>query len=182
MPVHNRTPLRSSAVEPITAPSSIGAWWIPDLVFGVLRVATAFVLLRHGVQEYAGRLLPAGERWAGQPELYSQRWTAAVILLVGGALLAAGLFTRLIAFLLSAGLIITHFAAPAFGIAPGHWMLKGAELIVLVSLVLLTFAAVGPGLFSVDALTASLRTRTSWGQVPMSPWIKRQARRQHLMR
>ena len=183
MPVHNRTPARRlSPIEPIAAAHLARGWWIPDLIYGALRVVAALVLLRHGVQEHYGLLLPAGETWAGAPTLYSEAWFAASIELIGGALLGLGLFTRPVAFVLGVAIAAAYFVAPLIGWAPRHWQLGNDEISALYALVMLSFAAIGPGLFSVDAMSASMRTRSSWSEVPLSPWVKRQYRRRELTR
>jgi len=171
---------RATPVEPVTAPKYLSAWWVPDLGIAALRVAVALLLLLHGVQEHFGLLLGPGQPWLGAPAPWTDRWMAATLELVGGVLLATGSFTRLVAFAL-AGLVVLGYFAPQR--ARGHWTLNGTELIALHSAVLLIFAVIGPGLFSVDALREGRhRPKTSGTTVPLSPWIKRQYRRRELQR
>jgi putative oxidoreductase len=183
VPVHNRTPARRlSPIEPISAPLIARGWWIPDLAFGALRVMAAFLLVRHGLQVHYGLLLDSGVRWLHGPTLYSDAWFAATIALIGGALLGLGVFTRVVALWLAVGVAAVYYVAPVFGWLPPYWTAGSEEGAALYALVLLSIAAIGAGLFSVDALVASFRTRTSWGEVEMSPWVKRQIRHRELTR
>jgi putative oxidoreductase len=165
-------------VEPVTGPKLLHGWWIPDAAWLALRLAAAMLLVWHGVQEHFGLLVPPGAKWAGPPIQFSQSWYAATIELAGGALLAMGLFTRSVAFALTALGALAYFEAQRRGL----WMLNGEELIVLYSCVLLAFALIGPGLFSVDALISGRRMRSPAMTVPLSPWIRRQYRRRELTR
>lgn len=166
----------------MTAPRLIGGWWIPDLAFAALRVMTAFLLVRHGLQTHYGLLLDSGVRWVQPPALYSDAWYTATIALIGGGLLAIGLFTRVVALWLAVGVAAVYYVSPIFGWLPPFWSAGSEEGAALYALVLLSIAAIGGGVFSVDAVVASLRTRTSWGEVEISPWVKRQYRHRELTR
>jgi putative oxidoreductase len=170
-----------SPIEPMRAQTIASGWWIPDLAFAALRVMAAFLLVRYGLQEHYGLLLDAGDRW-NVPTQYSDAWFAATIALIGGALLGLGLFTRVVALWLGVGVAAVYYVAPVFGWLPPYWRAGSEEGAALYSLVLLSIAAIGAGLFSVDAVVASLRTRTSWGEVEISPWVKRQYRHRELTR
>jgi putative oxidoreductase len=144
-----------------------------------LRVVAALLLLWHGVQEHFGLLVPPGETWRSGPVLFTEPWYAATIELAGGALLALGLFTRVAALVLVGLVAVAYFGARGLG---RLWMPSGEELIALYCGVLLAFAVIGSGLFSLDALIARLRARSSATTVPLSPWIRRQYRRRELTR
>jgi putative oxidoreductase len=175
-----RTPHRLSPVEPITVPRYLGGWWIPDVAIAVLRVAVALLFALHGTQELFGLLLPPGQKWLGAPEPLTDRWLAASLELLGATLLATGTFTRLAAFG-SAALVVLSYFAPLR--ARGHWTFNGAELIAVVSVVLITFSIIGPGLFSIDALREGRhRPRSGGATVSLSPWIRRQYRHRELTR
>jgi putative oxidoreductase len=180
VPLHSSTPDKGT-FDPITVPRFLSDWWVPDAAIAVLRVCVAALLLLHGVQEHYGFLLPGDQAWLGAPLPLTDRWLAATFEIVGGTLLAAGAFTRLSAFGLALLVVLSYFAPPS---ADGHWSFNGREVIALHALILLTFAVIGPGLFSVDALRMS-RRRPKPGSgmvVPLSPWIKRQYRRRDLSR
>jgi putative oxidoreductase len=166
-------------VEPTSAPTLLSGWWIPDAAWAVLRLAAGLMLLRHGVQEHFGLLLPASEGWLGAPPLFTERWYAATIEIAGGALLALGLFTRFTAFVLLVLLALAHFFAQG---PRGVWMPRGDELVVLLCCVLLVIAAIGPGMWSIDAMIQGWRSRSSLDTVNLSPWIRKQYRRRELTR
>lgn len=75
---------------------------------------------------------------------------AAIIELVGGALLAIGLFTPIVAFLLSGEMAIAYFTVHApQGFFP---LLNMGEGAILYCFAFLYIAAAGPGPWSVDAM------------------------------
>ena len=180
MPLHSSTPDRGT-LEPITAPRFLSNWWVPDAAIALLRISIAGILLVHGIQEHYGLFLPGGQTWLGAPAPLTDRWIAATIEIIGGTLLAAGGFTRFAALVLAVLVVLSYFAPAS---ADGHWSFSGREVIALHALILMTFAVIGPGLFSLDALRMA-RRRPKLGSamvVPLSPWIKRQYRRRDLTR
>lgn len=118
-------------------------------ILALLRVVAALMLMQHGVQKMFGLLLPP-DRPAQPLELLSQRGLAGVLEVFGAALLAIGLFTRPVAFVLSGLMAFAYF----LGHAPdGFWpILNRGELAALYSFVFLYYAARGGGTYSVDAL------------------------------
>ena len=180
MAVNERTPRRMSPVEPITVPRFLGGWWIPDAAIAALRIAVAALLAWHGLQEHFGLLVPRGQTWLGTPQMLSDRWIAATVELTGAVFLAFGAFTRVAAVGLAVVVALSHFAPLR---SRGHWTFNGPELIALGTAVLVTFAVIGPGLFSIDALREGRgRPRRSGNTVDLSPWIKKQYRRRELTR
>jgi putative oxidoreductase len=140
------------ATSPILAVRST----LPHAVLAVLRVMAALMLVQHGVQKWLGLLLPPDRQWGGTPELLSRTGIAGTLEIVGGALLAVGLLTRPVAFLLSGLMAAAYFLAHA---PQGPWpILNRGELAALYCFVFLALWALGPGRFSVDALLAG-RTR-----------------------
>jgi putative oxidoreductase len=84
-------------------------------------------------------------------------WFAGLIELVGGALLALGLFTRSVAFICSGEMAVAYFMGHApHGFFPAVNM---GDAAILYCFVFLYFSAAGPGPWSVDAM----RTR---GRMP----------------
>ena len=76
-------------------------------------------------------------------------WFAGILELVGGALIALGILTRPVAFLLSGEMAVAYFMAHA---PHGFWpILNHGELAVLYCFVFLFLAAHGGGPYSVDA-------------------------------
>ena len=174
-----RTPYSATPVEPSTAPRNLRGWWIPDFAFSAMRAGVGLLLGWHGLQDHFGIMLLPGQRWAGSPAPFTEPWIDATVMLVGGAFLVAGLFTRVTSFILAVLIGLQHFAVTGLGT---HWMLRGGELATLYIIVLLAFALTGSGLFSLDTWIEQRRARRSRMQVSMSPWIRRQIRRRELTR
>lgn len=120
------------------------------MALGALRVMAGLLLVQHGVQKHFGLLLPADRPWQGAPAIFSQMWIAGTLEIGGGILLALGLLTRPVAFVL-AGLMASAYVIAH---APrGFWpILTGGELPALYCFVFLLFAVVGPGRYALDAL------------------------------
>ncbi len=126
-----------------------------ESILAVLRLVAALMLMQHGVQKLFGLLLPP-DRPAQPLELLSQRGLAGVLEVFGAALLALGLFTRPVAFVLSGLMAFAYFLSHA---PDGFWpILNRGELAALYSFVFLYFSARGGGPYSVDALLQRRRT------------------------
>jgi putative oxidoreductase len=114
-------------------------------LYALLRIATGFLFFQHGLPKLFGgfgRPAPA--------ELFSQMGLAGLIEVIGGALIAIGLFTSPVAFIASGETAWAYFQAHA---PRGFWPItNGGELAALYSFVFLYFAAVGSGKLSVDAI------------------------------
>ncbi len=114
--------------------------------YALLRIVAGAMFAFHGVQKVTG--------WLGtlQP-VGSQLWIGGVIELVGGALIAAGLFTRWAALIASGTMAVAYFQY--------HWKLdldgfrwlpainKG-ELAALYCFVFLLFTLRGAGVWALD--------------------------------
>jgi len=181
MPKLERAARTSTPVEPITAPRLLRAWWIPDLGFAALRVVAASLLLLPGIQRLFGVLLPPGQAWSGAPRVLTDPWVIAALEFGGGALLLVGLFTCTTAFLMTL-FVALSYALDRF--ADIQWIPGGWEFTVLYCALLLAFAVIGPGLFSIDGLFAIRRAppRRKGMNVELSPWIEREYRRSNLSR
>lgn len=122
---------------------------LPNLGLAALRIVAGLMLMQHGVQKHFGLLLDPGQPFT-HPAPLSQMWIAGALELVGGALLALGLFTRVVAFVLSGELAFAYFLVHApRGMFP---ILNHGELAALYCFVFLAFAGVGGGRYSLDAL------------------------------
>ena len=77
-------------------------------------------------------------------------WIAGVLELFGGALLALGLFTRPVAFVLAGQMAVAYFLAHA----PQSFfpLLNGGDAAILYCFVFLYLVFAGPGAWSLDAL------------------------------
>ena len=114
-------------------------------IYAPLRIVAGFLFFQHGLPKLFGgfgRPAPA--------ELMSQMGLAGIIEVVGGALIAIGLFTSPVAFIASGEMAVAYFQAH---LPRGAWpVTNGGELAALYCFVFLYFAAVGSGKWSVDAV------------------------------
>jgi putative oxidoreductase len=108
----------------------------------------ALLLLQHGTQKMLG--FPPMPPGRSAPEFLTLIWFAGLIELVGGVLLAIGLFSRTTAFILSGQLAFAYW----MGHAPRGFypILNGGELAALYCFVFLYLAAAGPGPWSLDRM------------------------------
>jgi putative oxidoreductase len=110
---------------------------------GIMRIVVGFLFMTHGGQKLFA--------WFGADqsvELLSSRGVAGVLEFFGGIMIALGLFTRPVAFILSGQMAVAYFwmHAPR-GLWP--WVNRG-ELAAIYSFVFLFLAAAGGGSFSLD--------------------------------
>lgn len=156
----------TSDIRDITA-AELPIWArTPDIALALLRVVSALMLAQHGVQKHLGWLLPSEQTFGGAPELLSRMWIAGSLEIVGGLLLAIGLFTRPVAFVLSGLMAAAYFIAHAPRV---FWpILNGGELAALNCFVFLLFAVVGGGRYSVDAAIGRA-TRVELNRAPRRP-------------
>ena len=113
----------------------------------LLRIMSAFVFTLHGTQKLFG--FP-GATPLPSSRLLSLLGVAGILEVFGGALMALGLFTRPVAFILSGEMAVAYFRqhAPA-----GFWpILNGGELAILFCFLWLFFSVAGPGSISADVL------------------------------
>lgn len=116
-------------------------------ILGITRILFGIMMACHGAQKALGAF---GGIPPGVPVPPFIKWGAGSIELVGGALLAVGLFTRPVAFLLSGLMAFAYF----MGHAPqGFWpIVNQGELAVIYCWLALYYAAAGPGAWSLDGL------------------------------
>ena len=137
------------------APTGLRAH-LPNLTLALLRIVAGLMFMQHGAQKLFGALLPPNQPFAGAPDMFSMMWFAGILELGGGFLLALGLLTRPVAFLLAGQMAVAYFTVHN---PQGFWpILNGGELAALYCFVFLVYAAIGGGRFSVDQL---LRSRGS---------------------
>ena len=147
-------PERPRAGVPVEVPqpppaSAASSRWA-DLTLLALRAMAGLMLAQHGVGKLFGLLLPPDRPFAGAPDAFSRSWIAGVLEIGGGVLLALGLFTRPVAFVLSGLMAAAYFIAHA---GDGFWpILNGGELAALYCFVFLALWGVGGGRYSLDAL------------------------------
>jgi putative oxidoreductase len=120
--------------------------WGPRML-SILRIVAALLFMEHGTQKLFGFPAPSPR---GSPELFSLIGFAGVLELVGGALVALGLFTRPVAFILSGEMAAAYFMAHA----PQSFypILNNGDAAILYCFLFLYLAVVGGGAWSLDAL------------------------------
>jgi putative oxidoreductase len=119
--------------------------WAPR-VLSILRIVAALLFFEHGTSKLLG--FPPSDH--SGPEFLSVSWIAGVLELVGGALLIVGLFTRLVAFILSGEMAFAYWMAHA---PQGPFPLaNGGDAAILYCFVFLYLAFAGGGPWSLDAL------------------------------
>lgn len=119
--------------------------WSPRLL-SVLRIMAALLFMEHGLMKVFH--FPAPQPGAPDP-LSALLLAAAWIEILGGALIALGLFTRAAAFIASGEMAVAYFMVHA---KQGFWpALNGGDAAILYCFVFLYLAAAGPGPWSLDA-------------------------------
>ena len=118
----------------------------------LLRIVSAIVFMLHGTQKLFG--FPSATPLPPS-QMLSLLGAAGILEVCGGVLMALGLFTRPVAFILSGEMAVAYFRQHA---PRGFWpILNGGELAVLFCFLWLFFSAAGPGRISVDALIRKKR-------------------------
>jgi putative oxidoreductase len=117
-----------------------------EAAYALLRVGAGLMFAFHGIQKIFGVLSEH------QPAVGSQVWFGGIIELVGGSLIALGLFARCAAFVASGTMAVAYVQF--------HWRFAGGakllpainkgELALLYALVFLFIACKGAGAFSLD--------------------------------
>lgn len=125
----------------------------PQLL-SVLRIMAALMFMGHGTMKLFAFPAPMGDH-----HLLSLLGFAGLLEVVGGLLVAVGLFTRPAAFILSGEMAVAYFIAHA---PHGFWpVLNHGEVAVLYCFVFLYLAAAGGGAWSLDHL---IRRKQSIGE------------------
>jgi putative oxidoreductase len=131
------------------------------IAFALFRIVTGSLFASHGAQKLFAVF--GGPAATGKPLLL----TAGVIELVGGLLVAVGLFARPAAFLASGEMAVAYFMAHAPG---GFWpIVNKGEPAVLYCFAFLFIAAHGAGIWSLDSLrlaSAPVSVSRPGGSVP----------------
>ncbi|NYV74783.1 DoxX family protein [Streptomyces sp. UH6] len=117
------------------------------VVHAAFRLVTGFLFACHGAASLFGVL--GGAHGGGTvPTLQWPGWWAAVIQLVGGGLVALGLFTRVSAAICSGSMAYAYFSVhQSNGLFP---IVNGGELSVMFCWTFLLIAFLGPGAYAVE--------------------------------
>ena len=122
-----------------------------EVIYALLRVVAGLMFALHG----AAKILGIGGQ---KVPLFSLMGLAGVIELVGGLLIAIGLFTAVAAFIASGEMAVAYFRVHApQGLSP---LANQGELAVLYCFLFLYVAARGAGRYSADAPMGSAARRT----------------------
>lgn len=112
----------------------------------MLRIITGLLFMEHGMQKLIG--FPPSAH--GSPALVSLLGLAGILECFGGALVALGLFTRPVAFILAGEMAVAYFMVH---IERSFFpILNGGELAILFCFVFLYFVFAGGGVWSFDRL------------------------------
>lgn len=120
--------------------------WAPR-VLSVLRIMSALLFIQHGTVKLLNFPVPYGGTLA------PLSLTAGILELVGGVLLAVGVFTRPVAFILSGQMAVAYFIAHAG--SSFYPIVNKGELAILFCFVFLYIFFAGPGPWSRDAARRS---------------------------
>jgi putative oxidoreductase len=116
------------------------ARWSPH-VLSILRIVAALLFLEHGLSKVIGFPTPG-------PPLHGLLILAAILETVGSLLLLAGVYTRIVAFILSGQMALAYFMAHApRGFFP---LANGGQGAILFCFIFLYLAFAGGGPWSVD--------------------------------
>jgi putative oxidoreductase len=125
--------------------------WEPR-VLSILRIMAGLLFVEHGLSKLIAFPVPFA---AGSPAMFQLLWFAAVIEVVGGLLLAVGLFIRPVAFIMSGEMAIAYFYAHnPRGFFP---LANGGEGAILFCFIFLYIFVAGGGAWSLDRMLASRR-------------------------
>jgi putative oxidoreductase len=119
--------------------------WSPGIL-GAQRFIAGIMFICYGAMKVF-------DAFGGIPPQYKtlETMTAGWIEVIGGALIAVGLFTRFTAFICSGEMAVAYFKGHAMGNSFWPIVNKG-ELAILFCWMFLYYAAAGPGRFALDNL------------------------------
>lgn len=124
-------------------------------MLSILRIVTALLFMEHGGQKLFN-FPPSAHPMAHLPPLFL---IAGVLESFGGLLLLAGIFTRVVAFILAGEMAVAFFTQHA---PRGFWpILNMGELAVLYCFIFLYLVAAGGGPWSVERLWRRDKTGVS---------------------
>ena len=114
-------------------------------VLSIVRIVVALLFLEHGLSRLFGFPSPLPT-----PALFSMYWFAGAIEFIGGLLLAAGLFSRVSAFIMSGEMAFAYFLSHApHGFYP---ILNRGDGAILYCFIFFYIAFAGAGPWSLDAV------------------------------
>jgi putative oxidoreductase len=134
-------------------------------ILSIVRIVAALLFFEHGLSKLFGFPSPR------MPDPLTFLWFAGVIEFIGGGLLAAGLFTRTSAFIMSGEMAVAYFLSHApRGFFP---QLNGGDSAILYCFIFLYIAFAGGGPWSLDAWLIARRGRDPAGHLGRQPSTRR---------
>src|SRR6516225_4831849 len=124
--------------------------WEPRML-SILRIIVGLLYMQHGLAKILD--FPHQPTHAPYALLTLNPGLQGLLELVGGLLLALGLFTRSVAFVLAGNMAVAYFMA--HGPRSFFPLLNGGELAIVYCFVFLYFSVAGGGEWSLDRLRAS---------------------------
>ncbi len=129
--------------------ASLRPVWEPRML-SILRIMVGLLYWQHGLNKLFN--FPPTANHAAYNLFTLAPGLAGILEIVGGVLLAFGLFTRPVAFILSGEMAVAYFMVNA---PRGFYPLgNGGELVVIYCFVFLYFFVAGGGIWSLDRLWA----------------------------
>jgi len=130
------------------------AEWEPRAL-SILRIVVGLLYMEHGLAK-----LFAFPIAAGHPAMFQLLWFAGVLEMFGGMLIALGLFTRPVAFILSGEMAVAYFMAHL----PKSFfpLVNGGDAAILYCFIFLYLFIVGGGCWSLDRLISSGTARQAY--------------------
>jgi putative oxidoreductase len=126
------------------------SWRWNRRMLGLLRIVAGLLFVMHGTQKWFG--YPPSAVLRVPVPLASQLGVASVLETIGGTAIIFGLFTRIVAFVLSGEMAVAFFTMHVpRGLIP---LVSDGELAVLYCFIYLYLVFAGAGAWSVDALIA----------------------------
>jgi putative oxidoreductase len=120
-----------------------------ERIYALLRIVAGLMFMQHGLQKIFGLF---GGMPPGAPAFIT--YGAGTIELVGGALIAIGLFGAPVAFIASGEMAFAFFLGHVIRTGNLHPLVNQGELSALYCWLFLFIAAKGAGIWSVDAARA----------------------------
>ena len=121
--------------------------WAPRLL-SIVRILLGLLYMQHGLSKYLGFPAPSPQNF----QTMSLLGLAGIIELVGGFLLALGVYTRWVAFIISGEMAIAFFIVRQ-RLSTSYFPLRnGGQLEAVYSIFFFTFFLTGGGAWSVDRL------------------------------
>ena len=121
--------------------------WAPRLL-SIVRILLGLLYLQHGLSKYFGFPAAAPQNF----QVFSLLGLAGAIEMVGGLMLALGVYTRWVAFIISGEMAVAFFIVRNRLSTSLFPMVNGGQLEAVYSLFFFMFFLVGGGAWSLDRL------------------------------